>query len=190
LWFTVRNDGTIDYDRSLDVVLAGRGTQSLQVLGAAVQIDARALWSGSMALDHMSVDPRQLLNARLLPGQHHIQTWGGDMLWFTVGNDGRVSYDASLQGTLTGSGTTTLGLPGLQVTIDPTLSTAGSFNMNHSTSYARTPTPFALTPGSHFIIQAGVVHWFSVSKTGLVDYDPSLDTFFAGRGTRTLKLLV
>jgi hypothetical protein len=171
-------------------VLLGKGTNQLRVRGVAVTIDARALWSDYMAIDYRSVDPHQLLNARMIPGEHHIHTYGGEYLVFNVAANGQVSYDASLEGILTGSGTTELGLRGLQVTIDPTLSTAGYFTMNYRTSFARTPTPFALTPGPQFIIQAGVVHWFTVSKAGIVDYDSSLDTFFSGRGSRTLKLLV
>lgn len=188
--FSVTESGKIAYDASQEGILLGQGTNQLLVRGAAVTIDARALWSPYLALDYLPVDPRQVLNARLLPGLHHIQTYGGDVLLFRVAANGQVSYDASLEGIFTGNGTTTLSVPGLQVTIDPTLSTADYFTMNYATSSARTPTPFALTPGSHFIIQAGVVHWFTVSTTGLVDYDPSLDTSFSGRGTRTLKLLV
>jgi Ca2+-binding RTX toxin-like protein len=190
IFFSVTESGKIEYDASQEGVLLGNGTNQLLVRGAAVTIDARALWSSNMVLDYLTVDKHQVLNARLLPGQHFIQTNGGDVLWFNVAANGQVSYDASLEGTLTGSGTTELGIPGLQVTIDPTLSTASYFTLNYSTSDARTPTPFALTPGSHFIVQAGEVHWFTVSKAGIIDYDPSLDTFFSGRGTRTLTLLV
>lgn len=188
--FSVTESGKFEYDASQEGILLGKGTNQLQVRGAAVTIDARALWSPYMALDYLPVDSRQLINARLLPGLHHIQTYGGDVLLFSVAANGQVSYDASLEGVFTGSGTTTLGLPGLLVTIDPTLSTAGYFTVNYATSYARTPTSFALTPGSHFVVQAGFVHGFTVSKTGIVDYDPSLDKFLSGRGTRTLKLLV
>ena len=104
VYFTVADDGTIDYDASLDGVLTGRGTNTLTVQGAAVQIDASALPGSYLALDYVAYDGDAPIDARLLPGSHFFSTYGGAAVYFTVANDGTIDYDASLDGVLTGRG--------------------------------------------------------------------------------------
>src|SRR5262249_48531798 len=108
VYFTVKDDGTIDYDAMLDVFLSGRGTNRLVVRGSAVQTDARALVVSRVWLSYGSDDGQSPFTANLLPGQHPMWTGDGASVSFTVAADGTVDYDASLNGILSGRGTKSL----------------------------------------------------------------------------------
>lgn len=69
-----------------------------------MQIDATNLSYPYLNLDNVAQDKTKPIQARLLPGSHHLQA-NGALLWFSVGNDGNISYDASLEGIFTGRGT-------------------------------------------------------------------------------------
>src|SRR5207244_3362651 len=119
-YFKVNADGTVDYDAALEGVLTGRGTSSLGVNGAVVQVDARALSGSSLTLDYAVQDPAAPFSVRLLPGQHWLKTYGGDYTYFNVNADGTVDYDAALEGVLTGRGTNSLSVNGALVQVDAT----------------------------------------------------------------------
>src|SRR5206468_2809597 len=107
--------------------------------------------------------------------------------------DGTVSYDASLEGALTGTGTRALTVHGETIQIDATalgrrniasfqIAGVGSF----STSQVQTVT---LLPGRAIYQDPTLQFAFTVSLADTVDFDQGLDGQVGGRGTRTLVLL-
>jgi hypothetical protein len=57
-YFTVANDGTLDYDPALEGAFTGRGASRLQVNGRSVTLDARALGVATLFLDNVPTMPR------------------------------------------------------------------------------------------------------------------------------------
>jgi hypothetical protein len=106
-WFTVSADGTISYDPLLQGALTGSGTTSLAVSGRAVTLDATALGVPSVSVDGVAYAATAPFSVNLLPGQHSLND-GTNVISFIVNPDGTVTYDPALQGTLVGSGTTSL----------------------------------------------------------------------------------
>jgi hypothetical protein len=188
-YFTVAQDGTIDYDAALEGILSGRGTRALQVNGAAVQLDARALWGSHQTLDYHGFEADAPATVRLLPGGHFVQGYGGSTVYFSVKADGTVDYDTALEGVLTGRGTTSLTLQGRGVAVDAT-ALWGSFQTLDYTSFnADAPATVRLLPGSHFLQgYGGATVWFTVNADGTVDYDTALEGTFTGRGTTGLTV--
>ena len=103
---------------------------------------------------------------------------------------GTVSYDPSLQGILTGAGTTTLGVVGAPVTIDATALYPGASSVvinseiNEPTS---APLTFSFLPGAHGVevARVGLVN-FTVNDDGTVSYESTEDSELSGAGTKTL----
>ena len=190
VYFTVADDGTIDYDASLDGVLTGRGTNSLTVQGAAVQIDASALPGSYLALDYVAYDGDAPIDARLLPGSHFFSTYGGAVVYFTVADDGTIDYDASLDGVLTGRGTSSLTVQGAAVQIDASALPGSYLALDYVAYDGDAPIDARLLPGSHFFsTYGGAVVYFTVADDGTIDYDVSLDGILSGRGTSSLVFL-
>jgi hypothetical protein len=188
-YFTVTNEGTVDYDHALDGVLSGRGTNVLKVNGAPIQVDATPLGTSFAALDYESVDPTAPIDRRMMPGVHHLQIYGGTIAYFTVTNEGTVDYDPALEGALTGRGTNTLHVIGRRVTVDATEANGGWVNVDYTTYNTGSPITAQMMPGRHFAYGHGDhVYEFTVSNDGLVDYDHSLDGIFSGRGTSALRI--
>src|SRR5262249_45487466 len=52
--FTIKTDGTVDYDTALEGILTGRGTNTLTVHGVAVTIDAHALSYRALYVDNVA----------------------------------------------------------------------------------------------------------------------------------------
>jgi hypothetical protein len=90
-------------------VLAGRGTTTLTILGAIIEIDATARGEASISLDYTSFDATTPFSAALMPGQHFIIA-GSNVYHFSVASDGLIDYDAALDAVLTGRGTKRLRL--------------------------------------------------------------------------------
>jgi hypothetical protein len=189
-YFTVDADGSIDYDASLEGALSGRGTTSLTLLGRAVTLDASALGATSLELDNGSIyDASAPLNVQLMPGQHWIYA-GGVYTYFTVNADGTLDYDASLDGALSGRGTTALTLLGRTVTLDLSALGAPVLELDNGSIYdASAPLNVQLMPGKHWVYAQGVYTYFTVNADGTLDYDASLDSALSGRGTTTLTFL-
>src|SRR5262249_13347356 len=135
--FTVAADGTIDYDPSLEGVLAGRGTASLAVQGRAIAVDASALTGGaSLWIDAVAFAAGAPFTARLLPGRHALWSQGGWSQVFTVAADGTIDYDPSLEGVLTGRGTASLVVRGRAVAVDASALTGGASLWIDSVAFA------------------------------------------------------
>src|SRR5207249_3270841 len=160
-YFTVANDGSIDYDPALEGALTGRGTSTLVINGRTVQIDARPLGVGSLVLDSVGYDARAPISRNLLPGQHLVYTSfaSGSPAYFTVAtlfrstvaNDGSIDYDPALEGALTGRGTSTLVINGRTVTLDARALGVGSLVLDYAGYDATAPISRNLLPGQHLV---------------------------------------
>jgi hypothetical protein len=196
-YFSVGNDGTVDYsnDPSLAGLLSGRGSTTLGVNGRTVTIDARALSMPSLILDsQIDFTNATSLTATVLPGNQFVESYYGygGVAYFSVGNDGMVDYDHTLDGVLSGRGSTTLGVNGRTVTIDaralsmPSLVLDSQVDFTNATSLSAT-----VLPGSQFVGNYygwGGTAYFSVGNDGTVNYDRLLDLSgtLSGRGSSTL----
>jgi hypothetical protein len=188
-WFGVAQDGTVDYDPALEGALSGRGTGTLAVNGRAVTLDARALGVSALVVDWVPHDALAPFGVRLLPGQHHLASIGGDTTWFGVAQDGTVDYDPALEGALSGRGTSTLLVNGRAVTLDARVLGVSGLVVDWVPHDAAAPFVVRLLPGQHHLASiSGDFTWFGVAPDGTVDYDPSLEGSLTGRGTHTLAV--
>jgi plastocyanin len=142
-------------------------------------------------------------------GTYNVTLQSGNLsiVNFTV-KDGIISYDAELEGIVSGAGTSTLSLNGLPLTIDATEvsekfivylpSVYGSDSFDTSDKSRRFFTGNFL-PNCHdssdgweywFIIDSGVVATFTFKFQidGLVTYKSEFDGSVTGRGTNVLKI--
>jgi Ca2+-binding RTX toxin-like protein len=189
VWFKIEADGTVSYDPALEGIFTGQGTSALTVRGVEVQIDTSALFGTYMTVDYVPKTPGETLTTRLLPGDHFVYTHGSAVAWFKVETDGTVSYDPTLEGILTGQGTSELQVNGAVVRID-----TGTLHPTYmSVDYVPQTPGEALTtrllPGDHFVYTHGsAVAWFKVETDGTVSYDPALEGILTGQGTNELQV--
>lgn len=184
--FDVRTDGTVAFATTLEGILAGQETNTLFVHGVAFAIDARRLNTGWLGVDGITFDPAAVLPFRLLPGGHFLVTPFGTTLQFTVTSDGTVGYDPSLDGFVSGRGTTTLELVGMPVTIDARVFGNTSLYFDGLFFDASAIYHAWLLPGTHGIHLGSTFLTFTVGLDGRIDYDAAYDGLLAGRGTTTL----
>jgi hypothetical protein len=140
-------------------------------------------------LDYAAQNKTAIITARLLPGTHHVQTWEGNFIYFTVASNGTVDYDPALEGALTGRGTSSLRVNGRSVTIDLAAFSGSLFQIDYVSYSANSPVTVALLPGQHFINIAGNVYYFTVSNDGYIDYAAAYDGILTGRATKKLGLV-
>jgi hypothetical protein len=187
--FTVNSDGTISYDPALEGALTGSGTTALAVHGYTVALDATALGVPVLGLDNLPIDGTAPTSANLLPGRHTLTTNGTDAITFTVNPDGTVTYDSTLEGALTGSGTTALAVHGYAVTLDATALGVISISVDGVVHDATAPFSVNLLPGQHSLSATGNdTTSFAVNADGTISYDPSLEGALTGGGTRALAV--
>ena len=192
--FTVNADGTVSYDPSLEGIVTGAGTATLAVLGVTVTVDPTPLSSPIMVLDtEISLGNSAPLVFTTLPGTYSIvdDEAVGASVQFTVSAGGTVSYDPSLEGILTGSGTSTLTVHGITVTIDATHLSLQTLDVDDSeVSLTSQPFTFSALPGQIFLgdPQEATVMQLTINPDGTVTYDPSLQGIFTGSGTNTLTV--
>jgi phenolic acid decarboxylase len=202
----VKNDGTVDYDVSLNSVYGGRGTTTLTVKGFGLTVDATALNKQQMQLVGAAIfDSKTVQNLTVAAGTYAVYTSGGYVFApggsarsVAVKNDGTIDYDASLNGIYGGRGTTTLTVNGLAVTVDATPLSEQQMQLVGVTSFdSKTVQHVTVTPGSYDIYTAGGGYVFGpngnvrtvvVKNDGTVDYDVSLNGVYGGRGTTTLTV--
>jgi hypothetical protein len=189
--FTVNPDGTVAYDPSLQGALAGAGTTELTIAGRTVSFDPTALGTATVFIDGRAFAGTAPFTVKLLPGQHAVGTAAGlTPATFTVGNDGTVGYDPSLQGALTGAGTATLTVAGVSVPIDPTALDEPTFTVDGTAYNASAVATVLLLPGGHYLQTNAGTEAFTVNADGTIAYDPLLGNVFSGAGTKTLTVLV
>jgi uncharacterized protein with LGFP repeats len=191
--FTVGPDGTVDYDPSLDGALTGRGTATLVLAGRTITLDAHALSLSALALDSQFTFPTSAPAAfTVLPGDQFVvaaTVWGGQVT-FTVGADGTVSSDPSLNGVLSGSGTAVspLVFHGCTITLDATALSLPALTLDNDVGFLGS-APLTVLPGSQLVSgSSGGSISFTVGNDGKIGYDAALDPALAGRGTTTLTV--
>ncbi len=188
--FTVNPDGTVSYDPSLQGILTGQGTGHLTVQGVAVAIDAQAITGSSLTLDYYTDEPNaKPFLVHLLPGAHILQALDGQSsVAFAVNADGTVSYDSSLQGILTGQGTSQLTVRGAAITIDATaLRDDPSLTLDYYTTEPNAaPFQTVLLPGTHVLAGVGGQVTFTVNPDGTISYPASENDLLSGLGGMTL----
>ena len=189
VYFIVANDGKVGYDGSLEGMLTGQGTTELDVNGVTVQIDATALDADDLFLDYQRYYANTPITARVLPGSHFFSTYGGFTVYFTVANDGKVSYDAAQEGQLSGDGTYVLMVDGWSVEIDATALGSSDCALDYKSCDSSQTIPVRVLAGQHFFYNEGTYYYFTVVADGTIDYDASMDGILSGRGTRRLTIL-
>jgi hypothetical protein len=188
-WFTVNADGTIGYDAALEGVFSGAGTPSLAINGSAIALDASALGVAGLYLDGVRYDAAAPFTAGLLPGRHYLYVTGYEENWFTVNQDGTVSYDAALEGVFTGAGTTSLKVNGAAVTLNASALGVASLYVDGVLHDATAPFTVTLLPGRHYLYVTGYEeNWFTVNPDGTISYDAALEGAFTGAGTTSLAV--
>jgi hypothetical protein len=202
--FSVAPDGTVAYDPSLDGILGGRSTSTLDVNGRTITVDATALSLSYLVLGSDNTDyfrTAASFRVTVLPGHQYLAGYdasGGGSVSFSVADDGTLDYssDPSLQGVLDGRGGRTLTVNGRTVTINATaLSLSYLVLGSDNTDYFRTAASFQVTvlPGRPYLAGAsggGGIVYFSVANDGTVDSSNplALSDALEGRGTTALTI--
>jgi hypothetical protein len=140
-------------------------------------------------MNYEAYDANVVHSLRLLPGSHFLYTYDGDLVPFNVANDGTVSYDASLEGPLSGQGTIALAVNGWSIAIDATALGNSYSALDDQSCDSSQTLPVRLLAGTHSFYKEGTTYYFTVAADGTVDYDQAMDGILEGRGTRKLTLL-
>jgi hypothetical protein len=187
----VTDAGRVDYDAAQESMFSGRGTTTLVVRGGVhVGVDITATsYTGYSVAGNFTVRD-QLPEFVLVPGIHALQLEGRPgWLDFVVTTAGHVDYDAARESIFSGRGGTTLTVRGLAINIDARSAEFVSFFVPGVSGWvdARQEHSFLLVNGTHSVVPStGTTVTFTVTATGNVDYDASLDNILDGRGTPTL----
>jgi hypothetical protein len=205
----VTSAGAWDYATACDGFLAGRGTDTLQLAGYAVTIDATPLatplvFTNLFSLSSTSQEPfRGPRQVRLMPTfNDYLFTPGPGVVGecaFGVGLDGLIAYPDRFEGCLSGRGTRTVTFNGFPINVDARQLSTTEFNIIQAFTLFNQPSgvvqTYRLLPplvGSYGSWQAGGVVWPSLGLTvdfdGHVGYPSSADGWVTGRGTDTLVI--
>ena len=197
--FTVKSDGTIDYDPALNGVFLGAGSTKLTVNGVPLTVDARSLTEQQMQLPGVtpSYDSKTVQALRVTPGGYSVYTGGGYVLangaiaTLAVKNDGTLSWDPSLNGLYSAAYSptgATLTITGLSLTVDATSLTEQQMQLPGVTpSYdSKTVQALRVTPGGYsvytgggYITANGAIATLAIASDGKVSWDPSLNKIYA-----------
>jgi hypothetical protein len=185
--FTVKADGTIDYDPALEGILTGRGTSALTARGADVRIDASALHGSALRLNYsVDLNGDSPFTAALLPGSHLLSS-SYSFVVFIVNVDGTIDYDPALEGALIGRGTHSLVVNGWSIGIDATALGEATLILDVESHDATAALSASLLPGLHSLYTTTYGQLvFTVLADGTIDYEAALGSVFSGRGTRKL----
>jgi hypothetical protein len=164
---------------------AVQGTVNVSQEVPSVTINASALGVSAVDVDGTWVNLAGPTAVQMSPGQHYVYLQGV-VTYFTVNANGTVDYDTSLDGALSGRGTTTLALLGRAVTLDLSALGVTTADVDGAWVNLNGPTPLNFMPGQHYVYLQGVVTYFTVNANGTVDYDTSLDGALSGRGSSSL----
>jgi hypothetical protein len=204
--FYVKEDGTIDYDGSLEGGVHGKGTRTLQVTGFPVTLDASQLSSTRllpMWFDAHELDSSQPLQLTLPPSPGYAFFLGSGQIanfGFGVDPQGHVTLPAELSGMASIPDPSTVRVTGFPV--DVTLSSSGStwvepnlLGMRDAPLPTNTSVRLNLLPlwvGAYSFsddIQNVPFVW-NLGMDGKVEYDASYDDVASGRGTSALSVTV
>jgi hypothetical protein len=194
--FTVKTDGTLAYDPSLEPIFSLKTPTTLALDAYPVTIDGRAMTKQGIAVgyvtDYFSSDAEQAVN--LAPGPYgmYVAAQGTLLGIFNVTTAGTISYDPSLETAFLTENPTTLGLRAYGISINGQALPEQPIAVGYVTDYfdSMTIESVMLPPGPYGMYDAThLVGIFSVSANDSVTYDGSLAGTFGGTGTATLDLL-
>ena len=192
---TVSSDGTVAYDPADEGVLLGAGSSGLTLRGADLVIDNSYLYATNTELHGFGVGLANDTTVQtLLPGTHAIEyaaspTNPPARALFDVGATGAAEYDPFLEGTLIGFGTNILRVPGIEVRAAVPEWAAASAQIFGS-PFLESCERIRLLPGWHNLSTVDPspdAVEFLVLSGGVIDFDPSFDADWAGRGTSVLQ---
>ena len=205
--FIVNNDGTISYAASAQsAALEGSGTNQLVVKGFPINI-VSTLSPANVQLAYVAQWVASGLGANgyslnLLPGAYafgYSTSASANAAFlnviFTVGTDGKISYDSSYNNLMSGSGSTKLTVSGLTENILSLLTAdglnlSGIYTWNQST-FGSKPNVLQLLPGKYVIgYFAGSTNGggtfnnfeFAIASNGAISVDPSLLSIVSPNG--------
>ncbi len=189
--FTVGKQGEVDYKPGLGGLFTGSGSSTLVVHGFTITLDTNDIDYGNTTVG--AVDwkaPRKSQEFKLLPGAHEIVTNNQIKLPFTVTTDGHVDYKPELRGRLTGSGTSTLAIHGLTLTLNTAEVDYADNTINGIGWQGRQAIrTYKLLPGPHDIITYGNIKIpFTFTPQGTVTYPADVRGTLTGENTSTLAL--
>lgn len=173
-----------------------------------IHIDATAVFGKAFALIGLRgwIDSTNVQTLQLEPGTYQYQVRSGAVshLRFTVTDEGKVDYDPSLDAVVSGRGTDTLKVAGVEVTIDARYLTARGVLLSIGQTKENPLTEedwilhetVRLVPAPHYSLHQGsgqnVAFSFEVTLDGSIQYDAKYDVrrgaFAGGLGTSTLEL--
>jgi hypothetical protein len=184
----------VDYAPEYDLILGGRGTDTLVVKGVVVRLDATALSYRVVNIFGWRT-PMPVIVLTVMPGLHEFiapsDSAGYNYVYFKVNSSGAVDYEPTWEGVLEGRGTSTLVLKGQSITVNArALSNAVMVVSGSEWRETRDVLNLTLIPGSHSINVPAAAYnyaYFTLKlEDGAIDYAPSMDHVLAGRGTATL----
>lgn len=191
--FSVGLDGTLDFDHALDGYVSGRGLRTLTIVGKPITFDATAVDVRDFNVDFGSAGggPNVPTTLSLVPGIYLMCVPGSNNCFeFSVSRGGTLDFAATLDVFVSGRGSQTLTVHGFPVTIDATAESAATFNVDFGSvgSGPNTPTTFSLVPGIYVVCVPASNNCvlFSVTATGMLDFETALDGRLSGRGGSTL----
>jgi nicotinamidase-related amidase len=198
--FEVLASGTVDYHPALDLVLQGRGTNTLVVHGVALTIDGTPLSAPQANVaEAPSFSTATPATLRLLPNVDALHPTrllaAAGQVAFLVTSAGTVDYDPALEGILAGRGTARLTAAGAAITIDATTLATSAFSIGGVGTFSTSaPQSLRLLPNVDALHTYGFSSTvfsfaFLVTTRGTVDYDSSLDSRLSGRGTALLEVV-
>ncbi len=159
--FTLNADGTVAYDPSFATVLSGQGTQTLTATGLNFHfVSQLSLNTSNFFIAGLPLQFSSGANSfNLLPGTYYI-AYEADLpsgttnvgFQFTLGSDGTISYDSSLSSELSGEGTNTLTVTGVNMQVSPpsSVNPGDVFISGLSTQFSSGVNSIHLLPGSYF----------------------------------------
>ncbi|NUM89432.1 MAG: PKD domain-containing protein, partial [Bdellovibrionales bacterium] len=184
-----------------DSVASGRGTSSLTISGVEVNISSQ-LTASAVRLESVASWNSAALNgspymARVLPGPYLFGYWSYSItqsssvfagMEFVVSPAGTLELAPEYALLAIVSGGDSLSVNGLAVGFDMRqLTGTSSFSINSVGTYGTSAVVSArLLPGQHSLSAIGINFDFTVSGSGTMSFDPSLNTTLSGNGTSTI----
>jgi hypothetical protein len=198
--FGVDANGVVSYDSSESSVLSGTGTNTLTVIGCPISINAKALSIGAVGIDYNTPDlaTATTINATVLPGTglflyDAVNT--SAQVTFDVAPNSTISYPASENSLLSGSGTSSLTVLGCPISINAKALSIGAVGIDYNTPNLATATTINATvlPGMGLVLYDAVNTsaqvTFDVAPNSTITYPASENSLLSGSGTSTLTVL-
>jgi hypothetical protein len=197
--FNVSDNDKLSYSTAENGVLSGAGTSTLTIDGRTITINATALSIPTLIINGNSVDFQTdaSFKATVLPGNNYNLLDAGNSLGayvtFSVAANGTVTYPASENGVLAGSGSTTLTVKGCKVNFNATDLSLTEVILNEELDFSTT-SKFSTTllPGTNYVLGADTDTYFTftVQDNDTVSYNSIFQSahILGGQGTNKLTI--